>query len=129
MPDDFSMQPGDVSGRKIMIAAKQGVAVTTAGTANHVALIDAPGMPFHDPKADAALFDASRSGWRDAPNHRLIEIDANINDPAFQLLLENLLKHISRYIEQNTVSPSRASFGFPSQRKTLWLRKRGFWEW
>lgn len=48
-----------------------------------VSLIDAPGMPFHDPAADAALFAAIRAGWRDAPNRRLVEIDANVNDPAF----------------------------------------------
>lgn len=45
--------------------------------------IDAPGQPFYDPVADAALFDAIRSGWRAAPNRRLIEVDANINDPDF----------------------------------------------
>jgi uncharacterized protein (UPF0261 family) len=48
-----------------------------------VSAIDAPGKPFHDPAADAALFDAIRSGWRDAPNRQLIEVDAHINDPAF----------------------------------------------
>ena len=48
-----------------------------------VSAIDAPGLPFHDPDADAALFDAIRSGWRQAPNRKLIEVDANINDPSF----------------------------------------------
>lgn len=48
-----------------------------------VSAIDAPGKPFHDPAADAALFDAIRSGWQAAPNRRLIEIDAHINDAAF----------------------------------------------
>ncbi|WP_321345172.1 Tm-1-like ATP-binding domain-containing protein [Breoghania sp.] len=48
-----------------------------------VSAIDAPGMPFHDPEADAALFDAIREGWVDAPNRELIELDNNINDSAF----------------------------------------------
>lgn len=48
-----------------------------------VSAIDAPGKPFHDAQADAALFDAIRGGWRPAPNRQLVEIDAHINDPAF----------------------------------------------
>jgi uncharacterized protein (UPF0261 family) len=48
-----------------------------------VSAIDAPGKPFHDPAADTALFDAIRVGWQTAPNRRLIEVDAHINDPAF----------------------------------------------
>jgi uncharacterized protein (UPF0261 family) len=48
-----------------------------------VSAIDAPGMPFHDPKASAAAFEAIRSGWKKAANRKLIEVDANINDPKF----------------------------------------------
>jgi len=48
-----------------------------------VSAIDAAGKPFHDPAADAALFDAVRKGWKPAANRRLIEIDAHINDAAF----------------------------------------------
>lgn len=48
-----------------------------------VSAIDAPGKPFHDPAADAALFAAIRETWKPAPNRRLIEVDAHINDPAF----------------------------------------------
>ena len=43
MAGDFSIAPGDISGRKVSIAAKAGVSVTTAGTANHVALLDMVG--------------------------------------------------------------------------------------
>ena len=32
-----------------------------------VSAIDAPGKPFHDPAADAALFDAIRAGWSPRP--------------------------------------------------------------
>lgn len=48
-----------------------------------VSAIDAPGQPFHDPAADAALFDALRSAWRATPRRRLLEVDAHINDAAF----------------------------------------------
>ncbi|MFO1132354.1 MAG: Tm-1-like ATP-binding domain-containing protein [Hyphomicrobiales bacterium] len=48
-----------------------------------VSAIDAPGKPFHDPVADAALFAAVRDGWKPAANRQLVEIDAHINDPAF----------------------------------------------
>lgn len=52
-----------------------------------VSAIDAAGQPFHDPEADAALFSAIRTGWRDAPNKRLVEIDAHINSPEFAAAL------------------------------------------
>ena len=46
-----------------------------------ISVISAPGQPFHDPAADAALFDAIRTHLRkDIP---LREIDAAINDPTF----------------------------------------------
>lgn len=37
---DFTLASGDVSGRKVTIAAKSGLAVIAAGTADHVALLD-----------------------------------------------------------------------------------------
>lgn len=40
---DFTVGAGDVSGRKVMVAPKSGVAVTAAGTADHVALVDHAG--------------------------------------------------------------------------------------
>lgn len=48
-----------------------------------VSAIDVPGMPFHDPAADAALFETIRSGFAPAPNRRLIEVEAAINDRTF----------------------------------------------
>ncbi len=38
---DFTLAAGDISGRKVSIAAKSGLAVVAAGTADHVALLDA----------------------------------------------------------------------------------------
>ncbi len=52
-----------------------------------VSAIDAPGQPFHDPGADEALFTAIRSGWKNAANRDLIEIDAHINDEQFALAI------------------------------------------
>jgi hypothetical protein len=37
---DFTIANGDTSGRKLVVAAKTGVAVDSAGTATHVALLD-----------------------------------------------------------------------------------------
>jgi len=48
-----------------------------------VSVLDTLGQAFHDPAADAALFDAIRSGWKQRANAKLIEVDANINDAAF----------------------------------------------
>jgi len=48
-----------------------------------VSAIDVPGMPFHDPVADAALFETIRAGFVPGPNRKLIEVNAAINDRAF----------------------------------------------
>jgi uncharacterized protein (UPF0261 family) len=46
-----------------------------------VSAIDAEGKPFHDPDADRVLFDTLRASL--APAIQIIDVDANINDPAF----------------------------------------------
>jgi uncharacterized protein (UPF0261 family) len=46
-----------------------------------VSMLDSPGGPFWDPDADRACYDAIRSRLK--PGIPVIEIDANINDPAF----------------------------------------------
>lgn len=48
-----------------------------------VSAIDIDGGPFRDAEADAALFDAIRSGVHWTGNRRLIELDCHINDPQF----------------------------------------------
>lgn len=48
-----------------------------------VSALDAPGRPFHDPAADAALFEALGCGLEGRPSVRLVERDEHINDPAF----------------------------------------------
>lgn len=48
-----------------------------------VSALDAPGQPFHDPEADAALFAALEATVRQTPERRLIRGPWHINDPAF----------------------------------------------
>jgi uncharacterized protein (UPF0261 family) len=61
-----------------------------------VSAIDAPGKPFHDAQADAALFAAIRDAWMPAPNRQLVEIDAHINDPAFAEAAVHHFRDITR---------------------------------
>jgi hypothetical protein len=39
-PGDFALAAGDISGRKVSVAAKPGLSVVAAGTADHIALLD-----------------------------------------------------------------------------------------
>jgi uncharacterized protein (UPF0261 family) len=55
-----------------------------------VSMIDAEGQPFHDPEADAALFDALREGL-DGSQVELIELDNNINDEEFAIAMADKL--------------------------------------
>jgi uncharacterized protein (UPF0261 family) len=45
--------------------------------------LDAPGQPFWDPQADAALFDALRRDVRQTDSRRVVDVHAHINDRAF----------------------------------------------
>ena len=56
-----------------------------------VSALDAPGLPFHDPKADAALFAAIREGLAGTPHARVVELDLHINDAAFAEAASNFL--------------------------------------
>jgi uncharacterized protein (UPF0261 family) len=57
-----------------------------------VSMIDAPGQPFHDPVADAALFDALRDGLR--LDIERVEMAVNINDPSFGLAMADRLHEL-----------------------------------
>ena len=48
-----------------------------------VSVLDAPGMPFHDPEADAALFAALEETVAQTARRRLIRVPGAINDPEF----------------------------------------------
>ncbi len=52
-----------------------------------VSLIDAPGMPFHDPDADAALFEALERTVEETGARRLIRLPLHINDADFAAAL------------------------------------------
>ena len=55
-----------------------------------VSLIDAPEMPFHDPDADAALFEALERTVEQSDTRRLIRLPLHINDDDFaQALVES----------------------------------------
>ncbi len=60
-----------------------------------VSAIDSEGQPFHDPRADAALFDALREGI-DPAEVEVQEIDANINDRAFAVAMADRLHELMR---------------------------------
>ncbi len=52
-----------------------------------VSLLDAPGMAFHDPAADEALFRSLEDTVRQTSERRLIRVPHNINDPEFADLI------------------------------------------
>jgi uncharacterized protein (UPF0261 family) len=58
-----------------------------------ISMLDAPGQPFYDPAADAALFASLRE--HRGPDTVVREVDAHINDPGFaQALADELLSHL-----------------------------------
>ncbi|MEO7412285.1 MAG: Tm-1-like ATP-binding domain-containing protein [Opitutaceae bacterium] len=58
-----------------------------------ISVISAPGQPFHDPVADAALFTSLREHLR--PGLPVLDLDLEINAPAFaQACAESLLGHL-----------------------------------
>jgi uncharacterized protein (UPF0261 family) len=60
-----------------------------------VSMIDAEGQPFHDPEADAALFDALREGL-DGSRVELVELDNNVNDEEFAVAMADRLDEYMR---------------------------------
>ncbi|MGY0710527.1 Tm-1-like ATP-binding domain-containing protein [Azospirillum argentinense] len=60
-----------------------------------VSVLDAPGQPFHDPEADAALFDALERTVEQTDARRLIRLPHNINDPAFAAALVRAFRDIA----------------------------------
>jgi len=61
-----------------------------------VSMIDAPGMPFYDPEADKALFDAIEENFNQTKSRRLLKLPYHINDKEFaDELVKNFLEIIS----------------------------------
>ncbi len=61
-----------------------------------VSLIDAPGQPFHDPAADAALFAALAATVTATPDRRLVRVPHAINDAAFAAALVQNFRDVMR---------------------------------
>ncbi len=59
-----------------------------------VSLLDAAGQAFHDPEADAALFDALEQNVIQTDKRKLIKLNHNINDPEFSAELVKQFKAI-----------------------------------
>jgi uncharacterized protein (UPF0261 family) len=57
-----------------------------------VSALDAPGQPFWDPEADAALFLALERTVRQTGNRQLVRVRRNINDPEFASAIVNALR-------------------------------------
>lgn len=60
-----------------------------------VSAIDAPGQVFHDPEADAALFQAAEETFVSSGLHRLVRVPHHINDPAFA---DIVVRHVREVI-------------------------------
>jgi len=68
--------------------------VTVVMPLGGISAIDAEGQPFHDPDADAALFEAFEANV--APQVRLLKREAHINDTDLAVEMADLLhEHIS----------------------------------
>jgi uncharacterized protein (UPF0261 family) len=66
-----------------------------------ISVISAYGQPFHDPKADKALFETLKSGLR--KDIEVLEMDCNINDPAFaEACAKALLRHLAPHGSSRT---------------------------
>jgi uncharacterized protein (UPF0261 family) len=61
-----------------------------------VSAIDAPGKPFHDPEADAALFETLAKNFAATPNRRLERLPCHVNDPEFSMALVENFREIAR---------------------------------
>ena len=66
-----------------------------------VSMIDAEGQPFHDPEADAALFEELR---KVADNVELIEMEEHVNDPAFA---KAMVAKLDEYMVGGPEQPAR----------------------
>ncbi|MBK1687253.1 Tm-1-like ATP-binding domain-containing protein [Rubrivivax gelatinosus] len=60
-----------------------------------VSMLDAQGLPFWDPAADAALFDTIEQDFQATENRRLIRSPLHVNDPSFARLLVEAFKEIA----------------------------------
>ena len=67
-----------------------------------VSMLDAPGKPFHDPEATAALFAAIEATFCPSETHRLLRLPYHINDPAFA---EAIVAEVRAIMGENDPQP------------------------
>lgn len=72
---DFTKAAGDVSGRKVTIAAKNGVEVTASGTANHVVLHNNSAILGYVTTCDSLVLTAGAGNTVNFPSWK-VEINA-----------------------------------------------------
>ena len=85
-----------------------------------VSALDAPGQPFHDPEADAALFRALEQTVRQTANRRLIRIRRHINDPEFS---SAVVDRVSRAARPRGRAQTRGEVNMPRFERTALLEK------
>lgn len=76
-PEELRLIGGAIADKLNMAKGKTVLMLPLKG----VSAIDVEGTPFYDAEADAVLFDTLRKGVKDSVE--LIELDTDINDPAF----------------------------------------------
>jgi uncharacterized protein (UPF0261 family) len=62
-----------------------------------VSALDAPGQPFHDPEADAALFESLEQHVRQTDTRRIVRLPHHINDPDFAEALVRAFEELRPY--------------------------------
>jgi uncharacterized protein (UPF0261 family) len=72
-----------------------------------VSALDAPGQPFHDPQADAALFETLEAELQQTDQRRLLRLSAHINDPKFA---DQALGEYHRLVEHAAAPNGRKVF-------------------
>ena len=87
-------QLGRILAEKLNLSTGPTVAVLLPTKA--VSVISAEGQPFHDPTADAALFDNLKANLR--PDIAVVELDVKINDATFA---ETCARHLLALIGKN----------------------------
>ncbi len=81
-----------------------------------VSQLDQPGQPFHDPAADAALFDALETTVTTTSDRQLIRVPYNINDPEFSAELVRSF----RILQGDRSGPPRPSTTANRPKMTQW---------
>jgi uncharacterized protein (UPF0261 family) len=66
-----------------------------------VSALDAPGQPFHDPAADAALFEALERTVTQTAHRQLLRVPYHINDPQFAELAVRLFRELLQPEDRN----------------------------